>query len=446
MLGKNWIQQRTIDEESRVLKDVVDFTSELDLFILDELESETTNHSSIFEKVLRTLPKLIKDAEILDVRLLDSKKNELYFAATFGDEWNSGSNEEIKRRKEKTFPVQGEKPLSIGAQVYKSGETQILNVISKEDAYNETFANVKKIIVSPLLMGGKVFGVLDIRSTSEKKFPITTQPIVELMSRQLALFFNLVTTIQELRNIQVQQIQTFQDFIHQLRGPIYQATARSRIAINSAKKSKIDIPFIVTKNLYATAGLANKANRVAKNIHLFSDLAKNLPLRVNLSPIIFNQFIKLLIETAADNSIMINPDRNIKIEIEEIGFTILKNLVVKIDSDMLEQALNNLLDNATKYSFPNSIITISGNYQVKKRKFQIIVKNKGIPINSNEVKLCLTRGWRGEFAKISTGEGGGIGLWVVDNIMNSHNGILHVSATDSEGYTQVKLIFPVNKS
>src|SRR6185295_17131628 len=225
------------------------------------------------------------------------------------------------------------------------------------------------------------------------------RPVTELMARQLAIYYHLIATIIELRNLKDQQVQTFQDLSHQFKGPINQATSRARIAIADAKRTESEK---MLKNLYRVSGLCNKANRVAKNIRLFSHLAKNIPLQINFSPVIASQIVKLSIETASDNLVMINPLRNIRINVDKESFNFLDGYILELDIEMLEQALNALLDNATKYCYSNSKININGSL-TRRGHFQIIVSNKGIPINSNEISFCSQRSWRGEYAKITTG-------------------------------------------
>jgi nitrogen-specific signal transduction histidine kinase len=43
------------------------------------------------------------------------------------------------------------------------------------------------------------------------------------------------------------------------------------------------------------------------------------------------------------------------------------------------------------------------------------------------------------------GEGNGIGLWVVDNIMKAHRGELEIFPTTADKFTQVRLLFPIHK-
>ncbi|HRI45646.1 MAG TPA: GAF domain-containing protein [Ignavibacteria bacterium] len=450
----NWIHLINKDKERKAWKDVVDCASELDLFVLNELKSETPDQNQIFEKVLEALNKLVSEAEIMDVRILDAQKKNLYFAAFFGESWNSGNEIGIKDRKSKTFPINGK---SAGAEVFKTKKTLVLDPILKGDPYEPTFNQTKKIIVAPLLIGKEALGVLDVRSTNSKKFSSTAQPVIELMGRQLAVYYKLALSVLELKNVQDQQIQTFEDFSHQFNGPIIQASSWARLVVNESKNEKTDS----IKHLNAISGLCNKARRVARNIDLFTNLARGFPLKVKLERVYSDQIIKLFKETASDNEIMISPDRNIFIKVYSEGFSILGKINLKLDINMLEQAVNSLLDNAAKYSYNNSEISLKGSL-AGNGNFQVIVKNEGIPIFQDEVSNCKEREWRSQYAKSTTGEGRGIGLWVVDHIMKSHViesneisgkeisavqrkniGELMIIPTDQNNITLVKLIFPI---
>ena len=73
--------------------------------------------------------------------------------------------------------------------------------------------------------------------------------------------------------------------------------------------------------------------------------------------------------------------------------------------------------------------------------FHITVTNKGIPIPASSVELCKKREWRSPEAEATSEEGGGIGLWIVDNIMRLQRGELLIIPTNREGITEVKLLF-----
>lgn len=88
------------------------------------------------------------------------------------------------------------------------------------------------------------------------------------------------------------------------------------------------------------------------------------------------------------------------------------------DSAQLKLAIFNLLDNARKYSSPNSPIEIE--CQLEANNVIIKIRNQGKSISPEEGEKYFEKYQRGSNS-INTG-GAGLGLWLVRNIVNRHNG------------------------
>jgi signal transduction histidine kinase len=146
-----------------------------------------------------------------------------------------------------------------------------------------------------------------------------------------------------------------------------------------------------------------------------------------------------LINTANDNKLMIDPDKNITFRVDSESFKVLDRGGFVADYDLLQQAIMNIVDNAFKYSSHNTEVRICGGLTGTGR-FYISISNEGTRIRPSEVARCVERGWRSEDAKLTTGEGSGIGLWIVNQIINAHGGDLEIIPT-TEGRTDIKLIF-----
>ncbi len=229
-----------------------------------------------------------------------------------------------------------------------------------------------------------------------------------------------------------------EDMAHQLRGPLSAAIARlNYILLESHLDSSLE------KQVRAIRGLCHKANRVAGSARLFSLFSSaDRSIHLRQTKITGSDLVEMLIECAQDNEILISPERGIRITVDQNSFdTTVREL--SADPELFQQAINNLLDNAAKYSFSDTVISITA--QHRERMILIIVTNRGIAISPQEVSKCVERGWRGNEAKLVTGEGSGLGLWVADHIMKAHKGSVLISPTDSSGRTQVQLVFPDSK-
>jgi signal transduction histidine kinase len=117
---------------------------------------------------------------------------------------------------------------------------------------------------------------------------------------------------------------------------------------------------------------------------------------------------------------------------------------VEADWALLEQCINNIVDNAAKYSFDQTVVSVSGGIQAKGGEFYISVANEGFEVKPDEVPKLKQRGYRSDNAVWATGEGSGIGLWIVDEIMLAHGGMLSIAPTQN-GVTEVRLAFPIVK-
>lgn len=82
-----------------------------------------------------------------------------------------------------------------------------------------------------------------------------------------------------------------------------------------------------------------------------------------------------------------------------------------------------LIDNAIKYSLPNSDIDITfdmDNYS----NIIVTVKSYGYLVDDGEIVQCTEKFYRGENAKANGIKGMGIGLWMVNEILKAHNSFI----------------------
>jgi signal transduction histidine kinase len=385
-------------------------------------------------------------ADINDVRLYDEDTGELGFVAFDGEAWEKGSPNEIENRKKKRFNVVEEPPKSAGAYVYQTGEVYVISDVEKDPYYLPVFLATKRKIVAPIGIRSKLYGVLDIRGIGPDDFPRHAEAIAQLVGQQLGLYHYCAEKIKELRKLDREQIQAFQDVEHQLKSPINLAynmvqnivrydLPRMQLILSDDENSKR-----ITSRFLEVRGLSRKAKRVTKNMRLLACLAQRLPIPVKPKRLNYEALLKVIIDAAKDSTLMVDPIRKISFWVDPHSFEILNALEVQGDQDLIEQAVMNLLDNAGKYSFSKTIVKVYAQ-QTSKNQFCITVANIGVPIRAKEVRLAQTRTWRSEKAEWTTGEGSGIGLWIVDHIMRAHNGELVVVPTTNNHLTEVKLIF-----
>ena len=93
---------------------------------------------------------------------------------------------------------------------------------------------------------------------------------------------------------------------------------------------------------------------------------------------------------------------------------------VEIDTDKMTQVIDNILNNAIKYSPDGGKITVS----MKTTDTQLIVSisDQGLGIPKKDLPLIFDRFYRTDVSRNSSKGGSGIGLSIVKKIMEDHGG------------------------
>lgn len=432
-------------KESETWKTFVQEVSLLNHKVQKRIDKSDLNEERLYEQILKLAHSSIKNSDILSIRLRDEKTDELYFAETLGF---PGAKQEVEALKKKRFPLneRAYKRVPLGVLVFKDGKAR--SNADVDDYRSETFPKTERILVAAIGVQDDIIGVLDIRGTSSKPFPQHALRMAELLGRQLGLYLSLWKSEQ-------QQRQAFEDLWHQLKGPARHTFKRAEELVRDVntkwKLSDGASAEQIEKALLKLRGVSRKAKRVAVNAGVFKELASEGRIKIppdKLLSLKSEKILQMIIAAGVDTRLMLEEDEDVRFFTHKKGFAELESNDVKVNFDLLEQAVNCLLDNAGKYSFPNALVTTSGGIEVRDgaRFFYVSVRNWGFEIPEEEIPQLTKRYYRGKWAKRTTGEGSGIGLWVVDHIMQAHGGSLVIMKTDSKGENEVRLVFPVSKA
>lgn len=137
--------------------------------------------------------------------------------------------------------------------------------------------------------------------------------------------------------------------------------------------------------------------------------------------------IKKLIDPVVEVYSYIAEEKGINIQTD-----IDENLVIEADFNRISQVLANLLDNAIKYTPPNSQPILVEAWQTDMETI-ISVTDCGEGISKRELPQIWDRLYRGTKARDKTGKGLGLGLAQVKAILLAHNGWVDVSSQPASG-------------
>jgi len=105
------------------------------------------------------------------------------------------------------------------------------------------------------------------------------------------------------------------------------------------------------------------------------------------------------------------------------------------DGSALERALINLISNSIKYSGKEKFISVC--LAVIKKHIEIIVSDHGLGIDKNDLKKIFDMFYRGSSKDHLPVGGAGLGLSIVQHVINAHQGEIKVSSVFGKGSTFV---------
>ncbi|MDO8474363.1 MAG: ATP-binding protein [bacterium] len=112
---------------------------------------------------------------------------------------------------------------------------------------------------------------------------------------------------------------------------------------------------------------------------------------------------------------------------------------ISADPNKLKMAISNVIDNAIKYTRKGSI-DIS--FHQGSSSIALDVKDPGIGIPKDQQKFIFTKFFRARNAVHAQTEGSGLGLWIANEIVKRHNGVILFESEEDKG-TTFTLQFPI---
>jgi len=106
----------------------------------------------------------------------------------------------------------------------------------------------------------------------------------------------------------------------------------------------------------------------------------------------------------------------------------------EIDVDKFELAVSNLIDNAIKYSRENTNVWVRL-VEIDKTFFQVIVKDEGVGIPKDQQDQIFKKFFRGKNVVQLDTLGSGLGLSMVKDIVDSHEGDIKFESVENKGTT-----------
>ena len=122
--------------------------------------------------------------------------------------------------------------------------------------------------------------------------------------------------------------------------------------------------------------------------------------------------------------------KKLKVEIRKPGK---KSPRAMLDVEKIKLAIQNLLDNATKYTPTGGKVIISLRYS--RKEIELSVKDSGVGIPKDQQERVFTKFFRGANVLRMETEGTGLGLFITKNIIEAHGGRIWFESEEGKGAT-----------
>ena len=233
-------------------------------------------------------------------------------------------------------------------------------------------------------------------------------------TKELILVVHDITQLRQLNSMR-------RDFIsnlsHELRTPVSVIRANSETLLDGALENKKDA------KSFAKAILHN-SERLSSMVSDLIDLSRIEygDLKLNIQKIDLDHFINGFISSMKS----LTKKKDIEIIYEPS-----KNNWIKADLQALERIMNNLIDNAFKYSEKGSSITISTEQAANHLK--VMIADSGSGVSDEDKEHIFDRFYRTASARASDNKGSGLGLAIVKNLANSLDGEVGIESRKPNG-------------
>jgi two-component system, OmpR family, sensor histidine kinase TctE len=251
----------------------------------------------------------------------------------------------------------------------------------------------------------------DLRPIVESSVPREIAPVVVTLNR---LFATLRTSVQS-------QQQFIANTAHQLRTPITGMQAQlDLLAAEPAAKPVLDRLTTLQEGIRQLAHAANQLLTLARADPTANLATKNQPIDVKA-------LIGEVVAKFFDRALQLNIDLGVE----------LQPATLIADPSLLDDLLNNLVDNALKYTPPGGRVTVS--VVSDQGKTSLSVEDSGPGIPEAERQRVRQRFYR---LPNSPGHGSGLGLAIVDEIAHLYGATLIITAGTAGKGAKITVQFP----
>lgn len=237
---------------------------------------------------------------------------------------------------------------------------------------------------------------------------------------QLASSFNFMAD--NVENLEQQRAIFVSDVSHELRTPM--------TSISGFVEGMLDGTIPPDKQDYYLNIVLDESRRLAKLVNDMLEMSKmsSSEYQLDISSFDINELIRMCIIGLENKICDKNLDLNVDFKINE--------LKVIADKDSIKRVILNIMDNAIKFSYPNTTMGIST--WAEKHKVYVSIGNFGDGIDGADLSNIFNRFYKTDKSRTTEKSGAGLGLSMVKNILVLHKQSIWVESVDTKEGSSAK--------
>jgi len=300
-------------------------------------------------------------------------------------------------------------------------KASVLNKKISEHPKEKNLQNLAKIIYPEGKQKNKKNYEITIPEPLELVLQVTTTPVLDAKGRTLGTM-KIMHDITREKTIDRMKSEFISIAAHQLRTPLSAIKWTLKMLMDGDVGS-------ISEEQKKFIGRGYESNE--RMIHLVNDL-------LNVSRIEEGRFRYEFSESAIDTIIKeIIDELRHKIDKNDIKVTIKKDPTILpkliLDTSKIRLAIENLLDNAVRYSPPGGKLIII--LQKEDDHLLCSIQDSGVGIPKKQQPRVFTKFMRGDNVVRMQTEGTGLGLFIVKNIIERHKGKIWFESEEGKGTT-----------
>lgn len=390
---------------------------------------------NVMEEFVNTLHALFKLEEV--IRLVKNKIKEIFYIKVIEiylfDKNNNRYYQYPNKNSSRIFTYRDQ------FIEYLRRQNQIVEK-DQEPEWQEIFISHQAELVIPLPRRGQLPGFIILGKKSNGKiFSPSDIDLLNYLGKELTItienslyYEQILKVIEKERQLEKIKSEFISIFAHQMRTPLAEVKWSQNMLIDGDYGEFNE----EQKNVLKRSSQANKqVIDLVDSLLSIAQLEKG-EIKYNFR---IGKINNLLSEILKETNYLAE---NKKIKIEYLNKNLIKSPLIIMDYVKLKIAVNNIVDNAIKYS------KVGGKIKIQLEEYtaliKIIIEDNGIGFNPEEKQNLFVKFFRGERAMKTETRGSGLGMYLAKNIIQAHQGEIEVDSSLSQG-TKVSIILPKNE-